>query len=87
MFFKGERIQISLKAGYHLPASDTPLNGVLLRANEGPTLNAGLVVLRISGDPVQYCQEVLYICDFSGVCVCVGGGGLKEERKCSVVRG
>ena len=24
-------------------------------ADDGPTLNAGLVTLRISGDPVQYC--------------------------------
>ena len=24
-------------------------------ADDGPTLNAGLVALRISGDPVQYC--------------------------------
>ena len=29
-FFKGERIQISQKAGHHRPASETPLNGVLL---------------------------------------------------------
>ena len=35
------------------------------RADDGPTLNAGLVVLRIPGDPVQYCKEFLYFCDFS----------------------
>ena len=29
-FFKGERIQISQKAGHHRPASETPLNGVSL---------------------------------------------------------
>ena len=40
------------------------------RADDGPTLNAGLVVLRISGDPVQYCYENPYFCDFPG-----GGGG------------
>ena len=40
------------------------------RANDGPTLNAGLVVLRISGDPVHYCLEILYFLDFSR-----GGGG------------
>ena len=28
------------------------------RADDGPMLNAGLVVLRISGDPVQYCSEI-----------------------------
>ena len=32
----------------------------------GPTLNAGLVVLIIPGDLVQYCQEIIYFCDFSG---------------------
>ena len=38
------------------------------RADDGPTWNAGLVhvALRILGDPVQYCQETLYFCDFSG---------------------
>ena len=35
-------------------------------ADDGPTLNAGLVVVRISRDPVQYCEEILYFCDFSG---------------------
>ena len=29
-FFKGERIQISQKAGHHRPASETPLNDVSL---------------------------------------------------------
>ena len=41
---------------------------------EIPACYTGLVVLRISGDPVQYCQEILYVCDFSGVCV---GGGVR----------
>ena len=66
-FFKGERIQISLKAGHHRSTSETPLNSVSLACPWWPTLNAGLVVLRISGDPVQFCQEILYFCDFSGV--------------------
>ena len=70
-FFKGERIQISLKVGHHRPASETPVNGVSLACRWRPTLNAGLVVLRISGGPVQYCHENLYFCDFSE-----GGGGL-----------
>ena len=42
-----------------------------LRADDGPTLNAGMVVLRISGDQVQMCYEILYLCDFSG------GGGVQ----------
>ena len=53
IFFKGERIQRSLKAGHHWP---NQRNAIFhWRADDGPTLNAGLVVLRISGDPVQYC--------------------------------
>ena len=39
--------------------------------DDGPTLNAGLVALRISGDPVQYCQDILYFLRFSGE----GGSG------------
>ena len=38
-------------------------------ADDGPTLNAGLVAV-ISGDPDQYCKETVLFCDFSG-----GGGG------------
>ena len=38
---RGERIQIPLKTGHHLPASETPFN-------DGPTLNVGLVALCIS---------------------------------------
>ena len=60
LLFKGERIQISLKAGHHRPASEMAFRW---RADDGPTLNAGLVVLRISRDLVQYCQEILYFCD------------------------
>ena len=51
-FFKVVRIQILLKAGHHRPASETLF---AFRADDGPTLNAGLVVLKISRDPVQYC--------------------------------
>ena len=40
------------------------------RADDGPTLNVGLVALWLSGDPDQYCEETLYFRDFSG------GGGL-----------
>ena len=29
-------------------------------------LIAGLIALRNSGDPVQYCLEIQYFCDFSG---------------------
>ena len=42
-FFRGERIQISLKMAFRW------------RADDGPMLNAGLVALRISEDPVQSC--------------------------------
>ena len=50
---RGGRIEIPLKAGQHRSASD-----------DGSTLNAGFVALRISGDPDQYCYETLYFCDF-----------------------
>ena len=40
-FFKGERIQISLKAG-HWPASETPLNGVLLACRWWPNVECWL---------------------------------------------
>ena len=42
-------IQISLKAGHHRPASETPFN-------DGPTLNTGLVAFLcdFSGDPDHY---------------------------------
>ena len=35
------------------------------RADDGPSLNAGLVALWFLGDPEQYFQELLYFCDFS----------------------
>ena len=37
-FFKGERIQISLKAGHHRPASETPFNGVSLACRWWPNV-------------------------------------------------
>ena len=40
------------------------------RADNGPSLNAGLIALRFLGNPDQYCQETIYFCDFS-----LGGGG------------
>ena len=44
-------IQIPLCEGHHRPASETPFRW---RAEDGPTLNAGFVDLRFSGDPDQY---------------------------------
>ena len=35
-------------------------------ADDGPTLNDGLVALCFSGDLDQYCKETLYFCEFSG---------------------
>ena len=34
------------------------------RADNGPTLNAGLVALGFSGDLDLYCLKTLYFCDF-----------------------
>ena len=41
-FFKGERIQISLKAGHHRPASKTPFNGVSLACRWWPNVECWL---------------------------------------------
>ena len=41
-FFKGERIQISLKGGHHRPASETPLNGVSLACRWWPNVECWL---------------------------------------------
>ena len=49
-FFVFKRIQLPLLMGYHRPASQNSW-----RADDGPTLNAGLVALRFSGVPDQYC--------------------------------
>ena len=38
--------------GHHRPASETPLNGVLLAADD-------------AGDTDQYCKETLHFCAFS----------------------
>ena len=37
-----------------------------LRADDGPTLNAGLVALCFYGDPDLYCLGILYFCSFPG---------------------
>ena len=36
------------------------------RADNDPTLNAGLVACDFSGEPDQYCKETLYFCYFLG---------------------
>ena len=41
-FFKGVRIQISLKADHHRPASETPLNGVSLACRWWPNVECWL---------------------------------------------
>ena len=41
-FFKGERIQLSLKAGHHRPASETPFNGVSLACRWWPNVECWL---------------------------------------------
>ena len=52
--------------GNHRPANVTPFKW---RADNGPTLDAGLVVSDFSWDPDQFCKGTLYFYDFS-----VGGG-------------
>ena len=63
-FFKGERIQISLKAGQHRPASETPLNGVSLACPWWPNVECWLgsfESFRGSG-PVLLRNSPLWIC-------------------------
>ena len=43
--YRKMRIQIPFKEGHHRPVSETPFNCVCWRADDGPTLNAGLVAL------------------------------------------
>ena len=52
------------------PPAKRHLNGVRLRADDGPILNAGLVALCFFRGSGKYCYVTLYFCDFSG-----GGGG------------
>ena len=47
-FFKGERIQISLKAGHHRPASETPLNGDSLACYWWPNVECWLGIFENS---------------------------------------
>ena len=52
------------------PSSARQRNAFRLRADNGPTLNAGLVACDFSGDLDQYCLETLFFVIFKG-----GGGG------------
>ena len=64
---KGRRIKIPLLAGHHRPASETPLKW---RADDGPTLNAGLVALWFLRGSVPVLLRNPIFLWFSG-----GGGG------------
>ena len=66
---RGGRIQIPLEAGHHWSSSKHHLMALGWHADDGPTLNAGLVAFRFSRDTDQYCLETLYFCDVQG-----GGG-------------
>ena len=72
-FLKGERIQISQKAGYHRPASETPLNGVSLACQWWPNVECWLGSFenfRGSG-PVLLRNSIFFVI-FTGMW---GGGG------------
>ena len=61
----GGRIKKITKSGpsSHRSDSETPFK----RADDDPTVNAGLVVLYdFSGDPEQYCSETIYFVTFQG---------------------
>ena len=64
-FFKGERIQISLKVGHHRPASETPspLNGVSLVCRRWPNVECWLgsfEIFRGSG-PVLLRNSIFFV--------------------------
>ena len=46
------------------PSSASQRNAFRWRADNGPTLNAGLVACDFSGDLDQHCLETLFFCDF-----------------------
>ena len=54
VLMRGERIPIQLKAGHHRPTAKRGM-AFRWRADDGLTLNAGLVALCFSGDLDQYC--------------------------------
>ena len=71
-FFKGERIQISLKAGHHRPASETPLNGVSLACRWWPNVECWLgnfENFRGSGPVLLLLRNSIFLWFFRG-----GGG-------------
>ena len=69
-FFKGERIQISLKAGHHWPASETPLNGVSMAWRWWPNVECWLGSFENSrGSGPVLLRNSIFLC-YSG-----GGGG------------
>ena len=63
-------IQTPLKSAIIGPPAKRHFNAIEIgfrwRADDGPTLNPGLVASGFSGDPDQYCYETIYLCDFSG---------------------
>ena len=69
-FFKGERIQISLKAGHHRPASEAPLNGISLACRCWPNVECWLVSFENFRGSGSVLLRNPYFCDFP-----VGGGG------------
>ena len=70
-FFKEERIQISLKAGHHRPASETPLNGVSLACRWWPNVECWLGSFENSwGSGPVLLRNSIFLWFFGG-----GGGG------------
>ena len=67
------RIKTPLYAGHHRPASETPLNGDRWRADDGPTLNAGLVASQFfRGSGPKLLRNPIFLRFFRG-----GGGGVR----------
>ena len=70
-FFKGERIQISLKADHHQPASETPLNGVSLACRWWPNVECWLGSFEnFKGSGPVLLRNSIFLWFFRG-----GGGG------------
>ena len=68
------------------PSSACQRNAFRLRADNGPTLNAGLVACNFSGDLDQYCLETLFFAIFKGGPDPLSPSGSTHDNQGSVLK-